>query len=651
MAHEPLFSGPFGASREVFRRRIFRSLAGLATVFLALRASAEPLLAEPFLGQKIRIDGDLREWSKAMSPLSVNLRGTGLSAHASIGYDDNNLYLAVRVNDRRIARTPAAGPQEDHARLLLAFPEGGRYVTHEVDVYPGRPGKLPAVVRINRRTVAGTRAVERVSQTEVELEAQVPWAAFPQARRTRIGLRAAVRYSDADQPGAVRRVVATSSETTGQGLGALLLQAEQGLLPLLRNQGISDRPSREVYADLSGDAMLERAAIFGRFLTISGPHFRKGKEIFFAELGVASAKQVRRLSVADLDSDGHADVVIEKRVGSADKYRGVLQIFKVGTDDQPEQVFVHEIAIKTPEGLIENQVLLGNGSIEIAQGKAQGFEPGAYSEARPSNMPSALLPWEAVASRRYRWGRDRFIASHGKEADPSSPRPRTSGNGGRPAASATSPLPARIPASEQLDRVYALYRSDRGAKTGKPRFDLAADLAEDPTLERLVIHDTDVVIFGSGFQKGTSYTFLTVPVRDSKDILDASTRDVTGDGKAEVILRAVLRTEVSEALGGGTVERHAFLVYSVQAGRLVRIFGAETARVQGKNRIDCTLHFSKGARGELVSIAPGKATGWTEANYPFPEDVSASEGLEPLVLPWSARMRTYQFDGRSFVVR
>ena len=50
-----------------------------------------------------------------------------------------------------------------------------------------------------------------------------------------------------------------------------------------------------------------------------------------------------------------------------------------------------------------------------------------------------------------------------------------------------------------------------------------------------------------------------------------------------------------------------------------------------------------------IVLRPGRATGFTEQTYPFPQDVGASGGLEPLLLPWSgAKPVRYRWDGGRF---
>jgi len=104
------------------------------------------------------------------------------------------------------------------------------------------------------------------------------------------------------------------------------------------------------------------------------------------------------------------------------------------------------------------------------------------------------------------------------------------------------------------------------------------DVAGDRGPERVVIHEKDVVVFGKGFKGGTSYAYITVGVAEGKDIVDATARDLTGDGKAEIIVRGLLHAKASKALGGDVVDRYALFVYSVQGDAVMRVFAAETGR-------------------------------------------------------------------------
>jgi hypothetical protein len=261
-----------------------------ASAFVGV-SGAKSLFAEPMHGEKIRIDGDLREWSAKMTDLTETVKGSASAADpkagVTLGYDDTTLYVVLRVTDNKLVRTAAAGAAEDHATLYLSFPKGNSY---QVDFYPGAPGKSAGVVKMKGQKVAGSKLVEAPTDKGYTIEATLPWSTFSEAARVRVGLRAAVRLTDSDAAGSVKAVIATGAGQSGRALPPLLLSVEQGLDKLLvRDKGLSSTPAREVFGNVSGDGLLERVAVFGPYLTIVGPAFRGGKEFYFGELGVESA--------------------------------------------------------------------------------------------------------------------------------------------------------------------------------------------------------------------------------------------------------------------------------------------------------------------------------------------------------------------------
>lgn len=618
------------------------------------RAAGRLIHAEPMAGEKIRIDGDLREWPAKMTDLGETVQGAASGgepkAGVVLGYDDTSLYCVLRVTDKKLVRSAGGGASDDHATLYLSFPRGQ---TYEIGLFPGDPGKSPGLVKVKGSALASAKLVEAPTEKGYDIEASIPWSAFPEAARTRVGLRAAVRFTDADSPGSVKAVIATSGAVSGKALPPLPFSAEEGLDDYLtKEKGLGSNPQREAYGNVSGDGMLERVAVFGPFLAIVGPGFRGGKEFYVGELGIEDASMVTRLELTDFDGDGHDEIVVQKRFGDKDHYREVLTVTKVGKDDQPFQAFAHEVGIKTKDGFIANKVSVRGGAIEIEQGESDGFDPGTYDEPTPSDMGSTILPWESVKSKSFKWQGDGI-----KPAGQATWTPKVSAQKGGPAPKQkvegpAQPPPPRPPsADELLDRVYALYKKDRATGNGKPRFDFVTDVAGDGGPERVLVHDRDLVVFGKGFRAGTSYAFITIGVADGKDIVDATARDLTGDGKAEVIVRGVLHAKASKGLGGGTVERYAVFVYGIQGDALVRIFAAETGRAVEKDRVLGTVAFAPGEKGATrIELRAGRAVGWSEKTYPFPEDTTTAGGLEPLVLPWSSTSaRRYKFDGKSYV--
>jgi len=270
------------------------------------------------------------------------------------------------------------------------------------------------------------------------------------------------------------------------------------------------------------------------------------------------------------------------------------------------------------------------------------------------------MPWESVGSRTFKWVGKGFEQAEQTPFTPkgkSAPSAAKSSKTGRKPSAVRSeeppaPPPPRAPSSDELlDRVYALYRKDRGVGGGKPSFDFVTDVAGDRGPERVLVHGKDLVVFGKGFRQGLSYAFITIGVTDPKDIVDVTARDLTGDGKAEIIVRAVLHAKASKALGGDMVERRALMIYGIKDDALARVFAAETSRAVGDNEVLGAVAFEPGKRGMDIELRPARALGWTEKSYPFPPDTTTAGGLEPLLLPWSdAGKRRYHWDGSSYVL-
>lgn len=637
-------------------RRAFLPLA-LAPLFLATEARSEaPPLRLDLVGPKaIRLDGLPREWPSALAPLDKAIRGSrapeaDLSARAALAYDDTNLYVAFDVTDDRLVRTAACAKTDDHASLLLAFPHASSGpTTHEIALFPGDPGKLPGCVKnAAGNPIAGAKIVEAPKADGYSFEATIPWSAFPEAAKTRVALRGGLRYHDNDGSG-IERVVGNHE---GDRLLPLPTEPEQSLKEgLLREWSLPDAPAYDVIADITGDGMHERVLVHDKWLVVLGPHFREGKEYFFSDLG-ASAKngQIPRFEVRDLTGDGKADIVVEKRAGSPSNYREIVEVIGFGAGDRSVSLFRHEIGITTPEGRIRNEVKLasegGKPTIEILVGSANGYTVDTYKEPIERSFDSMLFPWGSVKSRRFVWNGQAFVKTNEDSQTPTlkaaAPTPPP-----QPALASATPRPPT--ADELQERVYALYRKDRGVSNEKPRFDLAVDVAEDNKRERVLLHGRDLVVFGPDYKGGTGYSFLALQqFADTKDILELQARDLTGDGKAEIIVRGLVHANAGG--DGAVIDRELFLVYTAANGQLSRIFGIETARSIGDKRITAQLAFLPGPSGTTIQASPGRVIGWDEKTYPFAQDEGPAGGVEPLLLPWGGKAAVkYRFDGTGFV--
>lgn len=636
----------------------------LALTFFSQIVRADDYLAlEPFAGKHVVIDGMLREWPGGFAKLKGASGSSGCSV--LVGYDESFLYFAAKIKDKNIVRTQRGSKGEDHLLLSLYVPGiNAKATTYAIALFPGVPGKVSALVKVDGQTVSAAEAVENPTADGFLLEAKLPISALKAMKNVRVGMRGVLSYNDASVVGSVRSV-----ERSGPGQGAsmppLTTEPETGLIEaLLQPKGLRFQPDREVYGDLTGKGGAERVALYGHFLSIAGPGYKDGKQFYYNELDVESAKQITHLSLLDFDGDNKDEIVLQKVLGSTSKYREVIQVFKLGADGAPIQIFGHEIAIVTEDGSIVNKVTRsGRGKlarIKIEQNKVKGFDASNYAEPTiGGSFTSALMPWDTAKSRSFGWD-----GSGLGQLDETSWQPKMSAPSGRSSSAvpatnaasadktATAPPPPRAPnAEEMLDRVYALYKQDRGVSRGsKPSFDFVTDVVDDAQMERVLVHDRDLVVFGKGFKKGLSYTYLTIGVKEMGDVLSVTSRDVVGDGKAEIIVHAVLNAQASKSLGGDIVGRQALFIYKVEGETLKRIFAAETGRSLKGNRILSAVAFMRAGQGLSIELRPLRAIGWTKNTYPFPEDLHPAGGLEPLLLPWgSLGSRKYVFNGSEYL--
>src|SRR5262249_38524537 len=150
-------------------------LAFLLLASAPAAAAGRMISMEPMEGEKIRIDGDLREWPNKMTELGETLQGSAEHAAVTVGYDETNLYVVLKLADKRIVRTAAAGQSEDHATLSIAFPHGRDYSTYDVDLFPGNPGKVAGAVKLKGSAVSGAKIVESpVEKGGLDVECSIP---------------------------------------------------------------------------------------------------------------------------------------------------------------------------------------------------------------------------------------------------------------------------------------------------------------------------------------------------------------------------------------------------------------------------------------------------------------------------------------------
>jgi hypothetical protein len=625
------------------------ALAAAVTLFVAGEANAAPLRIDK-LDKLPSLDGVPGEWPRELGKL-VTVKGSGgaadLSGKAAIAYDDKDVYIAVDVTDD----TFKGGAGGDRVEVVLVV--GGTATT--VTLVPGAPGKSAGKATAKGADIKGAKVVEAPRKGGWTLEAKVPWSAFDGASTLRVGLRGGVFVHDVDG-GSVDAVIGSHASQESSSLPAILTTPEQALTDgLLREKKLSATPDFQGTANVVGDDMKERVLVYDRYLVVLGPTFRKGKEYYFADMSVAGyTMKTVGLETREMDGDGRADLVFRKRftkTGSKTS-RETLQVQTFGSADTPEHVFQHEIGIVNQKGSIANEVAFtaeGSGtSITIKPGSAKGLDEATYDEPTESSFDPVLLPWGRIESQTYKWKGKGFS----KAAEKTRPKPASSEAPKSTTNDAPKPTPAPSPPAPDTAKVYALYKKDRGI-TSAARFDVSGDVEGDAKIERVVVHDgsgekkaPELAIFGPGHKKGTGYSFTTLPFAAGSDVKSVSLRDVTGDKKAELVVRGILKVKGPNK---EDVEREIELVYRASADGVKRVFGAEVGRSIGSNKIIGSISYEAQKTKHGVVLAAGKAVGFTKANYPFNQDTGAVGGLEPLILPWSdVKSLKYKWTGAGF---
>jgi hypothetical protein len=625
-------------------RRALTTLVALAALAAPAAAAAQTALRADLIEAKtIKLDGVPKEWT-SLSNLGVAVKGKpqkpDLEAKAGIAYDATTVFLAADVTDDTFK------PGLDHLVFVIGFPGG---TTYEVEIFPGDPGKTPGSAKLGGKAISGAKVVEAPRAGGYSLEATLPWSTFAMASSVRVGLRAGMFVHDADGA-SVDLIAGSASSTAYASLPQLATESEQALADgLIKEKGLKGAPKYNLLGDVAGDSMKERVLVYDRYLVVLGSSFRKGSEYYFSDLGVDSnAGMVPSCELKDVTGDGQQEILIRKRFGTSAKYREVYQVLWFGKADVPNPIFTHEVAILTPDGSLENAVTLSaDGSktaFKFEPGTATKWNAGNYKEVTEGSFDAALLPWGTIKSQTYKYDGSKFAKTAEEKQE------ATAAPAAAPVATA-APAP-KVPApsaAELLDQVYAMYKKDRSA-SGKPKFDMAIDVAGDKQTERVLLHEKDIVLFGKGFKSGTGYSYLTLQqFASASDILDLTARDVTGDGKAEIIVRGTLHASAPKESGGGTVDREVVLIFQVQGESLKRIFAAEVGRGIAANKVTGAITYAAGGKVTDIELGPGKFTGWTDKTYPFNQDISAVGGYEPLILPISSNKAVrYKWNGTAF---
>ncbi|MFO0672163.1 MAG: hypothetical protein U0235_21480 [Polyangiaceae bacterium] len=613
--------------------------AGSAPLSGSLRAELVPK------DQKVKLDGVPLEWP-ARTAATTTVKGTPrVKLAGAIQYDDAKIYVAGEITD------PGFVAGRSQASLVLAFPSGGGALSaYDIALAPGKPGESEGSVKLKGAPVAGAKIVEAPTDGGLSFEAAIPWATFPEAARLRVGLRGVLRYADA-----TGAIIATGNGDAAdpKRLPSLPTEAEQGLIEgLVQPKGLAhDVPKFELYADVAGDAQKERITVWGSYFTICGPGYRDGREFFFRDLGA----ELVELAARELTGRGKSDIVVRRRYPTKTGARENFEVWSIlGASGEPVTTFAHEILVQDGAKKVANTVHVGAKEIDVAVMPAAGWDVVSYHEPVATDVEPVLLPWGAVKSRTFRFDGVRFSKANEVAQTPTAPPASVTAVPSAPADPRVAPPTPREKKGGDVGKaLFEQIKKERGVAEGtKPKLDVEVQVDGDARPERLVAFGRDLIVFGPGFKGGTGYAYLTMSQFEADgDVREVTSRDLNGDGAADIVVRGVRHVRAQGATG--PVEMDTLFVYSVKDGAIQRVFGIETAREIGAKRVQGLVQFvpAKGGKSFEIDVRPGRAVGWNEKSYPWGQEQPGTGAVEPLLLPWGGiSSLRYAWDGSRFSV-
>jgi hypothetical protein len=597
----------------------------------------------------VKLDGLLLEWPAPAKATAVTRGTTKAALKISLQYDASKLYVGADVSDASFALG------KDHVQLLFAVPTpGGTYAIYDLDFYAGKPGETEGSVRYGHRgSVGGAKIVEAPVSGGYTFEAVVPWSSLPEMRTTLVGIHGIAAYVDGDG------VVATGPGDAQHPRDMPWVPSEPELSlveQVLQPRGLTKRaPDVELVADLTGDGVRERVAVWESTLTICGTSYLGGTGYFQRNLG----GQLVKLEARDVTGRHSADLIVRRKATVGDAEREYIDVLSaLSSTGEPVATFQHEIAVRQSDHHIDNVVRLARGEIDVTVEPTTTWDPLTYREPIASDVEPILFPWGGVKSQTYKFDGSKFAKA--KETTQQSQVPASAVSSLAGGAGATADKPPPHPAEpptpkvaqggDLAGQVLDAYRREHGVDASvTPKVDLKVQVAGDPRPERVVLIGRDIVAFGPGFKGGTGYAFITLQqFADASDVSDLSARDLTGDGAADLVVRGVRH----QSTDSGQVDQDVMFVYEVsKSDSIARIFGIETAREQGSKRVQGLVQFIPAPGNKTFDIlaAPGRATGWTEKTYPWAQDQPGSGQVEPLLLPWGGiKSVRYTWNGSAF---
>ncbi|MCB9661831.1 MAG: hypothetical protein H6726_29595 [Sandaracinaceae bacterium] len=202
--------------------------------------------------------------------------------------------------------------------------------------------------------------------------------------------------------------------------------------------------------------------------------------------------------------------------------------------------------------------------------------------------------------------------------------------------------PAQLPevqASSGPASAVAAFRRDQGLANAPVRFEFWGDLAGDEREERVLIVGSALVVVGEGYRDGRGYDFERLGVRGAEDVQRARLEDITGDGKAEIILR--LRERDRAGI------RANWVVLGTRGEGIDELLSVPVFERTRQGIARARVELRRQRRGAaFIDVRSDGVERLDPATYRG--DASDEQSV---LLPWAPlRLRTYQWTGSGFAM-
>jgi hypothetical protein len=158
-----------------------------------------------------------------------------------------------------------------------------------------------------------------------------------------------------------------------------------------------------------------------------------------------------------------------------------------------------------------------------------------------------------------------------------------------------------------------------------------ADVAMDGRVEVILQADNTFAVLGHGYKDGQGFVFITLPVSNVKHIESFELRDLTDDGRSELVFKYKQT--------GGSWTRRLMAVYGFRGEDVSRLLLQEIEKKAGGNSAASKVEILEGElKGKtMIKVSAGEVKGWTKDT--FKDDVESD--VYGLVVPWMQETSAY----------